>query len=97
MKHNGARHKLGKEGDKAGIVQKRIAGRLTLVPVNHIGNLLEGKKADSQRQGNFLYMPVRVQKEITVIHKKVEIFEIEEQSDICANSHDKKQPPQFLF
>ena len=82
VQYDGARNQLGKECHKTGIVQQTVAGRFSLVTVHHIGNLLEREKADTQRQCNFFYLPVRMKKEIAVVHEKIKILKIKQQSDI---------------
>ena len=82
MQYDGARNQLGKEGYKTGIVQQAVAGRFSPVTVHHVRNLLEREKADTQRQCNFFYLPVRMKEEIAVVHEKIKILKIKQQSDI---------------
>ncbi len=57
----------------------------------HKGQLLKGKKADSQWQGDFFYPDIRVQEKIAVFHKKVEIFVIEKQTQIPPNPQKQQK------
>ncbi len=71
MQDNGTGNELRKKAYKKSIIQRRIMRRTLPVSFYHKGQLLKGKKADSQWQGDFFYPDIRVQEKIAVFHKKV--------------------------
>ena len=82
MGHNGACDELRKIGNIGSILQEAVVTRLPPVGVNHIGYLLEGKEADAQGQHNVLQWDLSREQNVDVADKKVEIFVVEQDSEI---------------
>ena len=82
MGHDGAGNELGKVGHISGILQETIVPRLSPVGIDHIGHLLEGEKADAQRQYNVPQRDLGCEQAVHIADEKVEIFKVEQNPKI---------------
>ena len=48
--HNRPCHQLRKKGDEKGILSQTVSRRFSLIGIHYIGDLLEGKETDAERQ-----------------------------------------------
>ena len=76
------RDQLRKEGHKQRICDERTVLHLSLVRVHNKGNLLEGEKADPQRQQNPPQRRRRAKHRIDGRQEKIEILEIEQHAQV---------------
>ena len=96
MHDNGTGDQLWEKCDKAAIVQKRMAVGVSAETLNNVGDLLESKKADSQRQSNLLNTDMCMEKKIAVINKEIKVFKIKQDSEIPQNTGCKNKSANFI-
>ena len=92
MEHNRPGYQLRKKTNEKSIVQYRIMEGAPPIPFHKEGYLLKGEKTDAQRQCDLFQLNARVQKEITVVHKEVEILKVEQQSQISEQACPQQYP-----
>ena len=89
---NGPGNQLGKKGNEKRVVKKGAVFHLAAVGIHHEANLLEGEKADSQRKQNPLQHEGGSKDRVHVFHKKVIIFEIEQDRQIARHTQNHHRP-----
>ena len=88
------------EGNKTQIIQQPIMRRLPPAPVNEIGQLLKGKKADPHRKEKPCKGNVLSQKRVQVLYKEIRVFKVKKQGQIGAYAKYQNHPtagPAALF
>ncbi len=82
MQDDGPGDQLGEEGDKQRVFVKGILLCLAPVGIHQIGDLLEGKKADAERQQDMFQFKGLMKQRVHILQKKIKIFKIEDNADI---------------
>ena len=78
MHHDRPCYQLRKKADKGRIFDKTIVNSFFgFIAIDDKGNLMEGKKADSQRQKNVFPFPVPANCPINILQKKIIVFKVE--------------------
>ncbi len=67
---------MREKGHKGQIVDKIVMPASAQCPVNDIGHLLKGKKADTEGQQDVFQVKVRAESEVNVLNKKIIIFKV---------------------
>ena len=80
--NNGTRNQLREENDKQQVVRERTGWNLPSIGINQIGDLLEGVKADAERQNDVSDIPMRPEKCIAIVKEKTRILKVPEQSEV---------------
>ena len=81
------------EGNKAQIIQQPIMRRLPPAPVNEIGQLLKGKKADTQGKQDIFQLKICMEKGIDIFQEEIAVLEITQCTQVPYASNDKCYPP----
>ncbi len=76
MQYDWSGDQLREKGHKGQVVDKIVVPASAKRPVNDIGHLLKGKKADTKRQQDVLQIKIRMEGKIYVFNKEVIIFEV---------------------
>ena len=92
MIHDRTRYELRKKGDKQRVLGQRTVRHLPPVSVHDKGNLLEGKKTDSQRKENTPQSKTGSEHAVHGIEKEVKIFEVEQHAQIQRNRQNQNCP-----
>ena len=93
VEHDGARHQLGEKQHKDAVVVKPLQNLLALADGDQKRELLEGEKADAQRQGNAFQNQGGVEQSIDVLHKKIPVFEVAQKPHIEQDTQPEKHRP----
>ena len=80
------------EGNKAQIIQQPIMRRLPPAPVNEIGQLLKGKKADPQGKQDIFQLKICVEKGIDIFQEEIAVLEITQCTQVPYASNSQSYP-----
>ena len=95
LAHDGSGDQLGEKGNEERIVQEGTVLHLSPVGIHHEADLLEGEKADSQREQNALQHKGGAKSRVHVFHKEIIIFKIEQHGQIGRHSENHHEPAPF--
>jgi len=80
--NNRAGNKLGKKGHKQAVMGEVVLLGLAIVGVDKVGNLLEGKKGNCQRQNDRIKMEIGPSNGIDIVYRKIGVFVESQQRQI---------------
>ena len=88
---DGAGDKLREKGDEKSIVKEGAALHLSPVRIHHEADLLEGEKADPQREQDALQDKGGPKDRIHVFHKKIIILEIKQHGQVAGHAERRRR------
>ena len=86
MVGNGTGDQLWEETDEQAVIDEIMLGDFAVVRVHQIGDLLEGKERNRQRQDDVAHRPTEVEGAVECAEKKACVFVITQQGDVSGNA-----------